>query len=50
MLENLNQRDKEIIKALQGDFPLCEEPYKILAAQVGISEEEFLRRVRELVD
>ena len=49
-MENLSQRDKEIIKALQGDFPLCEEPYKILAAQVGISEEEFLRRVRELVD
>lgn len=49
-MENLSQRDKEIIKALQGDFPLCEEPYKILAAQVGISEEEFLQRVKELVD
>ncbi len=49
-MEILSDRDKNIIKALQEDFPLCEEPYKILAERVGISEEEFLRRVRELVD
>ena len=49
-MENFSRRDKEIIKALQEDFPLCEEPYKILAQRVGISEEEFLRRVQELVD
>ena len=49
-MEILSQRDKEIIKVLQEDFPLCEEPYKILAQRVGISEEEFLQRVKELVD
>lgn len=49
-MEILSDRDKLIIKALQEDFPLCEEPYKILAQRVGISEEEFLQRVRELVD
>ncbi len=49
-MEILSDRDKNIIKVLQEDFPLCEEPYKILAERVGISEEEFLRRVRELVD
>ena len=46
----LSKLDKEIIKALQEDFPLCEETYKILAARVGISEEEFLQRVKELID
>ncbi len=49
-MELLSERDKLIIKALQEDFPLCEEPYKILAARVGMSEDEFLRRVRQLVD
>ena len=49
-MEILSQRDKEIVKALQEDFPLCEEPYKILAARAGMSEEEFLQRVKELVD
>ncbi len=49
-LDILSEQDKRIIKALQEDFPLCAEPYKVLAQQVGISEETFLQRVRELVD
>lgn len=49
-METLSQLDKEIVKVLQEDFPLCEEPYKVLAERVGISEEEFLQRVKELVD
>ena len=49
-MENFSRQDKAIIRALQEDFPLCEEPYKILAERVGISEEEFLRRVRQLID
>ncbi len=47
---NLTKQDEEIIKALQEEFPLCEEPYKILAARAGVSEEEFLRRVQDFVD
>lgn len=47
---NLNELDKKIVKVLQEDFPLCEEPYKILAEKVGISEEEFLRRVENFVE
>ena len=46
----LSDKDKEIIKVLQEDFPLCEEPYKVLAEKIGISEEEFLQKVQELVD
>ena len=49
-MEILSRQDKEIIKVLQEDFPLCEEPYKILAQRVGISEEKFLQRVQELID
>lgn len=46
----ISEQDRAIIKALQEDFPLCEEPYKILAASVGMSEEEFLVRVQALLD
>lgn len=42
----ISQLDKKIIRVLQDDFPLVAEPYKELAARVGISEEEFLERVR----
>ena len=34
----INELDKKIICALQGDFPLVAEPYKVLAEKVGISE------------
>lgn len=49
-MENFTRQDKLIIRALQEDFPLCAEPYKILAQRAGMTEEDFLRRVRELVD
>ncbi|MBR6014334.1 MAG: AsnC family transcriptional regulator [Selenomonadaceae bacterium] len=48
--KNLTRLDKEIIKVLQGDFPICEEPYKVLAEKIGISEEEFLRRIKNFVE
>lgn len=48
--KNFSQSDKEIIKVLQGEFPLCAEPYKVLAEKVGMNEDEFLRRVKILAD
>ena len=44
----MNERDKNVIRALQGDFPLVPEPYKELAARAGVTEDVFLARVREL--
>ena len=44
----LSARDKNVIRALQGDFPLVPEPYKELAARAGVTEDVFLARVREL--
>ncbi len=41
----LDQIDKKIIQALQGDFPIVAEPFKLLAKQIGISEEELLQRM-----
>lgn len=49
-MKHLSELDKEIVRALQGEFPLVEEPYKVLAAQVGISEEDFLNRVKTLAE
>ena len=44
----ISARDKAVIRALQGDFPLCEEPYKVLAEQAGMTEEEFISCVKNL--
>ena len=46
----LTAPDKKIIQVLQEDFPLCKEPYKILAEKVGIDEEEFLQRVQDFLN
>ena len=47
-MEMLDEIDRKITRAMQGDFPLVEEPYKEIAAKVGIGEEELLRRLRRL--
>ena len=38
--------DKKIVKAMQGEFPLVAEPYKEIAARIGIGEEELLTRLQ----
>jgi DNA-binding Lrp family transcriptional regulator len=37
-----DELDIAVIKALQGDMAVCEEPYRAAAAEVGLSEERFL--------
>ena len=46
----IDELDKKIICALQGDFPLVAEPYKAMAEQIGVSEELFLARVKAMAD
>ncbi len=47
-MQMLDEMDKKIIRAMQGDFLLVEEPYKEIAAKVGIEETELLRRLHRL--
>ncbi len=46
----LDDTDRRIINALQGGFPLSEQPYREVAAQLGLGEEELLDRLRALLD
>ncbi|QDR80035.1 AsnC family transcriptional regulator [Sporomusa termitida] len=43
----LDSLDKKIIAVMQGEFPLVAEPYKELAQQIGITEEELLARLNK---
>ena len=45
---HLSDADKAVVRALQGDFPLVLEPYKMLAEKIGMTEKEFLTRVQRL--
>lgn len=41
----ISEIDRKIIRLLQGEFPIVAEPYKMLAEEAGITEEELLSRI-----
>ncbi|MBI5108215.1 MAG: AsnC family transcriptional regulator [Rhodocyclales bacterium] len=45
-----DETDRRIINALQGDFPLVAEPYREVAAGLGLAEAEVLRRLDAMLD
>lgn len=42
--------DRRIINALQGGFPLCDEPYRAVAESIGIDEAELIGRLQRMLD
>ena len=46
----LDAVDRQLINALQGDFPLVPEPYREVAAALGLTETEVLRRLDALLE
>lgn len=45
----LDDTDRRIVAALQSGFPLCERPYEAAANALGISEQELLDRLADLL-
>lgn len=41
----LDAIDRRIVNALQGGFPLCDEPYRAVAATLGLDEAELIARL-----
>lgn len=41
--------DKEIVNGLQGGLPICERPYLEMALQFGISEDDLIARLENLL-
>lgn len=46
----IDARDQKIIRLLQGEFPLVAEPYKALADEIGMAEDELLARITAMRD
>lgn len=44
----LDEKEKLVIRALQEDFPLTAEPYKVIAKRLGMGEAELLAIVSRL--
>ena len=44
----IDELDKKVISLIQGDLPLEPRPFALLAREMGISEDQFVDRVRRL--
>jgi len=42
--------DRRIINELQGDFPVCEQPFRAVAEQLGSTESELITRIGCMLD
>lgn len=47
---DLDATDRLLINALQGGFPLSDQPYRDVGEKLGLSEAEVLTRLRDLID
>ena len=46
----LDARDKRLLNLMQGSFPITDRPYQKVATQAGMTEEQAIARVQELID
>lgn len=46
----MDEIDKLIINALQDGFPICGAPYRQVAAQLGLDEQDLITRLKALLD
>lgn len=46
----LSETDRDLIAALQDGLPLAPRPYAVLGAELGLSEADVIRRLRDLSD
>lgn len=42
--------ERDIINSLQGDFPITDRPYRQIAEQLGINEEQLIQHLERLLD
>jgi len=46
---HLSEKERAVLREIQGDLPLIRQPYKELAERIGLSEREFLDIIRDLM-
>jgi DNA-binding Lrp family transcriptional regulator len=47
-MQELDQRDRELLGALQGEIPLVSTPYAVIGQQLDMSEKEVIKRTERL--
>ena len=44
----IDELDKKVISLIQGDLPVDQRPFAVMAEQTGITEAQFIERVQDL--
>ena len=47
-MQDIDQRDRELLGALQGDIPLSSTPYALIGQSIDMSEKEVIKRTERL--
>lgn len=47
-MQDIDQRDRELLNALQGDVPLASTPYAFIGQAIDMSEKEVIKRTERL--
>ncbi len=47
-MQEMDQRDRELLGALQGDIPLVSTPYAVIGQSIEMSEKEVIKRTERL--
>ena len=47
-MQDIDQRDRELLGALQGDIPLSATPYALIGQSIDMSEKEVIKRAERL--
>jgi len=42
--------DRQIINNLQTGFPICDNPYQVIAQQLNLTEDNLITRLQKLLD
>ncbi|MEK7244945.1 MAG: AsnC family transcriptional regulator [Pseudomonadota bacterium] len=43
-----DDKDRLIVNALQGDFPICDRPFRAAAEKIGLGEDELIARIETM--
>jgi len=46
----MDEIDKHIVNTLQDGFPICDAPYRQVATQLGLTEQDLINRLKALLD
>src|SRR2546423_1789310 len=47
-MQDIDQRDRELLGALQGDIPLSSTPFALIGQSIDMSEKEVIKRTERL--